>query len=296
MHLSSWKQAAATIEGCCRCLAEVVIPRLAASGNECLGPSLLWRTASAWWRSDFVVGVPGKIQGPLDAGVLNGGFPDLDLFPSGPNTVSESTASNTTWGGFPIRTCSEPGRIWFWRAWLQTPKGGSSWSGLVRKRAEHGFGEHGFKHRTRWVFCRSTSSGERAQWVPLGLLFVCQSELTEFSQNAPRLLQNSVSSLFRNTIMEDWDTDLSPSNFATTHFPGEREKQLDLDHPCDSSHSGFLSPFNFATHEMEDPFARPQSGRCWLLELHWRSAIPYDRAEKKEHKDKLFWVQAPSGA
>ena len=42
------------------------------------------------------------------------------------------------------------------------------------------FGEHGFKHRARWVFLPSPSSGERAQWVPLSLLFVWQSELTEF--------------------------------------------------------------------------------------------------------------------
>ena len=30
------------------------------------------------------------------------------------------------------------------------------------------------------VFLPSPSSGERAQWVPLSLLFVCQRELTEF--------------------------------------------------------------------------------------------------------------------
>ena len=49
-----------------------------------------------------------------------------------------------------------------------------------QKRAEHGFGEYGFKHRAHWVFRGSLSSGERTQWVPLSLLFVCQSELTEF--------------------------------------------------------------------------------------------------------------------
>ena len=70
-----------------------------------------------------------------------GGVPDLDLsvaichclffFPigNGPNTVSESTVSNTELSEF------------FWG---------------------------------------SLSSGERTQWVPLSLLFVCQSELTEF--------------------------------------------------------------------------------------------------------------------
>ena len=49
-----------------------------------------------------------------------------------------------------------------------------------RRRAEYGFREHGFKHRTQWVFWGSLSSGEQAQWVPLSLLPVCQNELTEF--------------------------------------------------------------------------------------------------------------------
>ena len=61
----------------------------------------------------------------------------------------------------------------------------------VRKRAEYGFGEYGFKHRAQWVFWPSPSSGERAQWVPLGLLFVCQSELieifAELTEFAPKL-------------------------------------------------------------------------------------------------------------
>ena len=51
---------------------------------------------------------------------------------------------------------------------------------FTRKRAEYGFGEYGFKHRAQWVFWPSPSSGERAQWVPLSLLFACQSKLTEF--------------------------------------------------------------------------------------------------------------------
>ena len=51
---------------------------------------------------------------------------------------------------------------------------------ICRKQAKYGFGEYGFEHRTQWVFRGSLSSGERTQWVPLSLLFVCQSELTEF--------------------------------------------------------------------------------------------------------------------
>ena len=51
---------------------------------------------------------------------------------------------------------------------------------VCRKRAEYGFGEYGCKHRTQWVFRGSLSSGERTQWVPFSLLFVCKRELTEF--------------------------------------------------------------------------------------------------------------------
>ena len=65
----------------------------------------------------------------------------------------------------------------------------------VQKRAEYGFGEYGFKHRTQWVFRGSLSSGERTQWVPLSLLFVCQTELTEFdaelTEFAPKLSEFS---------------------------------------------------------------------------------------------------------
>ena len=61
--------------------------------------------------------------------------------------------------------------------------------------------------------------------------------------------------------MEDWDANLSPCNFATTHVPAERSRQNTLqlrDHPFDSLQSEFVSPSNFATHETEDPFATPQ--------------------------------------
>ena len=61
---------------------------------------------------------------------------------------------------------------------------------FFRKWAEYGFGEYRFKHLTQWVFRPSPSSGERAQWVPLSLLFVCQSKLTEFSQSSPSLPYN----------------------------------------------------------------------------------------------------------
>ena len=63
---------------------------------------------------------------------------------------------------------------------------------------EYGFGEYGFKHRAcSWVYLAPIEFWkERAQWVPLSLLFVCKQEITEFQAiNAPSTCQlNSVSS------------------------------------------------------------------------------------------------------
>ena len=83
---------------------------------------------------------------------------------------------------------------WKKRAYQECLKGsGDTITDFRRKRAEYCFGEHGFKHRTQWVFRGSLSSGERTQRVPLSLLFVCQSELTEFfaelSEFAPKLTE-----------------------------------------------------------------------------------------------------------
>ena len=70
-------------------------------------------------------------------------------------------------------------------------------SGLIlgdvsRKRGEYGFGEHGFKHRTEWVF--------GAHWVPaselsefLSAYYLCaKANSPSFSQNSPSLPRNSV--------------------------------------------------------------------------------------------------------
>ena len=59
------------------------------------------------------------------------------------------------------------------------------------------------KHRAKWVFRGTLSFGERAQSVPFSLLFVCvNANSPSFPQNWPSLLQNSVSSLFRNSTLE----------------------------------------------------------------------------------------------
>ena len=70
------------------------------------------------------------------------------------------------------------------------------------KWAEYCFGEHGFKHRSQWVFLPSPSSGERAQWVPLSLFFVPEQTHRVSSQNSPSLPQNSVRSLFWNSTLK----------------------------------------------------------------------------------------------
>ena len=58
--------------------------------------------------------------------------------------------------------------------------------------------------------------------------------------------------------MEDWGVDLSHCNFATAQFPAERGSLQLRNHPFEGFNSEFLSPFNFVTHEMGDPFATPQ--------------------------------------
>ena len=71
--------------------------------------------------------------------------------------------------------------------------------------------------------------------------------------------------------MEDWDADLSPCNFATTHVPAEINTFISLqlrDHPFNSLHPDFLSPLNFATHETEDPSFQKCPQYCW--EFHDR--------------------------
>ena len=78
---------------------------------------------------------------------------------------------------------------------------------FCRKRAEYGFSEYGFKHRTQWVFWLSPSSGERAQWVSSRPL-VCVPERTHrvLRRTHPSLPSKtqwgSVSSLLRNSTLE----------------------------------------------------------------------------------------------
>ena len=64
-------------------------------------------------------------------------------------------------------------RFWDWGT--ENPKDPA----VPQKRAENGFGDYGFKHRTQWGFWPSPSSRERAQWVSLSF-FLRQSKLAEF--------------------------------------------------------------------------------------------------------------------
>ena len=101
--------------------------------------------------------------------------------------------------------CMMLGSCWAMREW-PFPRGPKSWktsrspSGIeIFKRDWIGNGPNTVsgstvsKHRTQWVLLGSLSSGGWAQWVPFGLLFVCQSELTEFfaelTEFAPKLSQ-----------------------------------------------------------------------------------------------------------
>ena len=67
-------------------------------------------------------------------------------------------------------------------------------------------------------------------------------------------------------LVEGWDADLSPCNFATFHFPSETSSSISLkphDHPFDSLHSEVLSLLNLLTHEMEDPLVgHPKKPFC----------------------------------
>ena len=78
----------------------------------------------------------------------------------------------------------------------------SSPSSEIRKRAEYGFGEHGFKHRTQSVPWPSPSSGQRAQWVCSAYGLCAQANSPSFSQNSPNLPQNWVSYLVWNRSLE----------------------------------------------------------------------------------------------
>ena len=93
-----------------------------------------------------------------------------------------------------------PPRICTTKKFFFSPRGSA---GVARKRAEYGFGEYGFKHRTQWVFFGSLSSLPGTQWVPLSLLFVCKSELTEFLAELTEFAAElSEFSLFRNSTLE----------------------------------------------------------------------------------------------
>ena len=75
-----------------------------------------------------------------------------------------------------------------------------------------------FQHRTQCVFLPSPSSGQRTQWVPLSLLFVCQSELTEFSPNSPSLPQNSVRLSEFSSLKQYSRNSIPPVSFLSTSY------------------------------------------------------------------------------
>ena len=77
---------------------------------------------------------------------------------------------------------------------------------LIRKGAEYGFGEHGFRHRAQWVFWTSPSFGERAQWVPLSL-FVCGPKWTHWaSRRTHRVCRRTQWVLSSKTVLSKRDS------------------------------------------------------------------------------------------
>ena len=83
---------------------------------------------------------------------------------------------------------------------------------LDQKQAEHGFGEHGFTHPTQRVFWPSPSSGGKLSEF-LSAYYLCANATSPSCwQNSPSLLQNSVSSFFRNSTLEAVFCPLSTGN------------------------------------------------------------------------------------
>ena len=102
------------------------------------------------------------------------------------------------------------------------------------RQAEYSFGEYGFKHRAQWVFWPSPSSGERTQWVPLILLYVCVPSRTHrVFRRTHRVCRKtqwgSVSSLLRNSTLE---TVVCPFHQKNTTFsksalpPKKKQKKM----------------------------------------------------------------------
>ena len=93
------------------------------------------------------------------------------------------------------------------------------------------------------------------------------------------------------TFMEDWDADLSPCNFATTHLLAKRKKQFYL--PVASWplvwQVSFCILVGFATHEMEDLFATPQTqtilwhcpGKGWWSRPLFVGPFPWEKGNQR---------------
>ena len=129
-------------------------------GNVCRKDST-WKSCLGW----IFISVTQKIVSAIDF-VGSAGWSDLVSVPVGPNCTKPR---------FTPKACKSDNHFWSWTFFsFYLP------AAIYRRRPEYGFGELGFKHRAQWVFWSSLSSGERTQWVPLSLSFVCQSELAEF--------------------------------------------------------------------------------------------------------------------
>ena len=167
-----------------------------------------------------------------------------------------------------------------------------------RKRAEYGFGEYGFKHRTQWVSWGSLSSGERTQWVPFSLLFVCQSELTEFlaelTEFAPKLSEaqwvlfsetvpsKQYSVRFLEKFWNDFALRLFPSSFCTI--------TSHLNYHCLTTTCGppSLNLKLEETHVSTVHFPKERSIHQWGSSRHHLSAL----AKNSNHKENVRFTVA----
>ena len=174
----------------------------------------------------------------------------------------------------------------------------SAWASVSRKRAEYGFGEHGFKHRTQWVFWGSLSSGERTQWVPLGLLFECKRELTEFFRRTHRVCPKTQWVLFSETVLSKQYSArflVSPRcvamkwSIATTDrlfgesclLPGHKPHQIVI---------MYTYPFWLPTGILAISFGK---GPPPCLRIHW--AILAMGVEKLKYLHHFGWIQSCFG-
>ena len=157
--------------------------------------------------------------------------------------------------------------------------------GSIRKRAEHSFGEHGFKHRTQGVFLPSPSSGVENS-VSSSQPIICVPKWTHrvFRRThrvCPKTQWGSVSSLLRNIRADFWAGD------PTKHF-SVKKRGFQWKGGRDSVNEGFGKDFYRKGNSVKrsGPFSESPDSENWkvavqihfpknqLLKQYSRNSIP----------------------